>query len=120
MPTYLTDMAKDITIRAATIDDVSELGRLGALLARVHNELDPERFIPATAKTQDNYGWFLGTQIKKPDVFVYVAETEGKVVGYIYAGMEGWTTWRCVVRPVRFTTSSSILHFAARASVASC
>jgi ribosomal protein S18 acetylase RimI-like enzyme len=89
MSTYLAVMAKDITIRAATIDDASALGRLGALLVRLHNELDPERFIPATAKTEDNYGWFLGTQIKKPDVFVYVAEIEGKVVGYFYAGMEG-------------------------------
>lgn len=82
-------MAKDITIRDATSDDVPTLGRLGALLVRLHNELDPKRFIPATAQTEENYGWFLGTQIKKPDVFVYVAETEGKVVGYAYGGMEG-------------------------------
>lgn len=82
-------MAIDVTIRDATSDDVPALGRLGALLVRLHNELDPKRFIPATPKTEDNYGWFLGTQIEKPDVFVYVAETEGKVVGYAYAGMEG-------------------------------
>ena len=82
-------MAKEITIRAATTDDVPTLGRLGALLVRLHNELDPKRFIAATPQTEDNYGWFLGTQIKKPDVFVYVAESDGKVVGYTYAGMEG-------------------------------
>ena len=82
-------MANDITIRVATAGDVPALGRLGALLVRLHNELDPKRFIPATAQTEDNYGWFLGTQIDKPDVFVYVAESDGKVVGYTYAGMEG-------------------------------
>src|SRR6478672_11068478 len=82
-------MANDITIRVATADDVPALGRLGALLVCLHNELDPKRFIPATAQTEDNYGWFLGTQIDKPDVFVYVAESDGKVVGYTYAGMEG-------------------------------
>ncbi|MFL5482047.1 MAG: GNAT family N-acetyltransferase [Gemmatimonadaceae bacterium] len=82
-------MAKDVTIRGATSDDVPTLGRLGALLVRLHNELDSKRFIPATPQTEENYGWFLGTQINKQDVFVYVAEREGKVVGYTYAGMEG-------------------------------
>lgn len=82
-------MAKDVTIRGATSDDVPTLGRLGALLVQLHNELDPKRFIPATAQTSENYGWFLGTQINKPDVLVHVAETDGKVVGYAYAGMEG-------------------------------
>jgi ribosomal protein S18 acetylase RimI-like enzyme len=82
-------MAKDVTIRGATSDDVPTLGRLGALLVRLHNELDPKRFIPATPQTEENYGWFLGTQINKHDVFIYVAEREGKVVGYTYAGMEG-------------------------------
>ena len=82
-------MPKNVTIRAATTDDVPALGRLGAVLVRLHNQLDSKRFIPATPKTEENYGWFLGTQVNNPDVFVYVAESEGKVVGYIYAGMEG-------------------------------
>ena len=82
-------MAKDITIRAATADDVPTLGRLGALLVRLHNELDSKRFIPATPQTADKYAWFLGTQINKRDVFVNVAESDGKVVGYTYAGIEG-------------------------------
>lgn len=86
---YVTRMPKDITIRPAIADDVPVLGRLGALLVRLHHDLDPKRFIPLTAQTEENYGWFLGTQIEKPDVFVYVAETEGKVVGYAYAGIEG-------------------------------
>lgn len=82
-------MANDITIRPAISDDVTALGRLGALLVRLHNDLDPKRFIPATPQTEENYGWFLGTQINKGDVFLYVAESAGKVVGYVYAGMEG-------------------------------
>jgi ribosomal protein S18 acetylase RimI-like enzyme len=82
-------MPKNVTIRAATSDDVPTLGRLGALLVRLHNQLDSKRFIPATPKTEEGYGWFLGTQIDKPDVFVCVAETDAKVVGYFYAGMEG-------------------------------
>ena len=82
-------MAKDITIRAATEADVPTLGRLGALLVKLHHDLDAKRFIPATPQTEEGYSWFLGTQVKKRDVIVLVAESEGKVVGYTYAGIEG-------------------------------
>ena len=86
---YVTRMPKDITIRPATSEDVPTLGRLGALLVRLHHDLDPKRFIPATPQTAENYGWFLGTQVDKQDVIIFVAERDGKVVGYTYAGMEG-------------------------------
>jgi len=89
MTTAPKPTAKDITIRTATSDDVPTLGRLGALLVRLHHELDAKRFIPATPQTADNYGWFLGTQLDKRDVIVFVAEREGEVVGYTYAGLEG-------------------------------
>lgn len=82
-------MPNDVTIRAATSSDVQTLGRLGALLVRLHHDLDPKRFIPATAQTPENYAWFLGTQIDKRDIILLVAERDGKVVGYTYAGIEG-------------------------------
>jgi ribosomal protein S18 acetylase RimI-like enzyme len=82
-------MPNDITIRVATADDVPALGRLGALLVRLHHDLDAKRFIPAAPQTAENYGWFLGTQVSKSDVVVFVAERDGKVVGYTYAGVEG-------------------------------
>ncbi len=82
-------MPNDVTIRAATSNDVATLGRLGALLVRLHHDLDPKRFIPASPQTEENYGWFLGTQIKKRDVILLVAERDGIVVGYTYAGLEG-------------------------------
>jgi ribosomal protein S18 acetylase RimI-like enzyme len=66
------------------------VGRLGALLVRTHHEFDPARFIAETAQTADGYGGFLGTQLTKPSVIILVAEQAGKVVGYTYAGAEGF------------------------------
>ena len=65
------------------------VGRLGKLLVRLHHDFDPQRFMAATAGTERGYGSFLGTQLAEPDVIVLVAERDGEVVGYTYAGMEG-------------------------------
>ena len=37
---------------------------------------------------EDGYAWFLGTQLGRDDAIVLVAEREGHVVGYAYAGIE--------------------------------
>jgi ribosomal protein S18 acetylase RimI-like enzyme len=65
------------------------VGRLGALLVRLHHDFDPRRFIAASAQTEHGYGSFLGSQLSDPDVVVLVAERDGAVVGYTYAGVEG-------------------------------
>lgn len=78
-----------ITIRPATTADLPALGRLGALLVRAHHDFDTKRFIPATAETEAGYSWFLGTQLEKPAVCVFVAAEDGEVIGYTYAGVEG-------------------------------
>lgn len=78
-----------LAIRPATATDLPALGRLGALLVRVHHDFDPLRFIPATAETEAGYSWYLGTQLERPDVAVLVAEQDGQVIGYAYAGLEG-------------------------------
>lgn len=78
-----------VSIRRATPADLHTIGRLGALLVSTHHDFDPRRFIAATPKTEDAYGSFLGSQLEEPNVLVLVAETDGKVVGYTYAGVEG-------------------------------
>ena len=78
---------REITIRPATRGDIPALGRLAALLVRTHHEFDPQRFIAPTPRTESGYGSFLGSQMKG-DTFVLVAELEGAVVGYTYAGIE--------------------------------
>jgi ribosomal protein S18 acetylase RimI-like enzyme len=78
-----------VTVRRATPADLPTLGRLGAMLVRVHHDFDPQRFIPATPETETKYAWYLGTQLDTPNVMVTVAEEDGEVVGYVYAGVEG-------------------------------
>jgi ribosomal protein S18 acetylase RimI-like enzyme len=78
------------TIRPAARDDLSAIGRLGALLVRTHHDFDPKRFLPATPQTEQLYGSFLGAQLEEPDVIVLVAELDGEVLGYTYAGVEGY------------------------------
>jgi ribosomal protein S18 acetylase RimI-like enzyme len=76
------------TIRPARPADLAVLGRLGALLVREHHDFDPERFIAATPRTEQAYASFLGTQLEEPSVVILVAEREGAVLGYTYAGVE--------------------------------
>ena len=60
------------------------------MLVRTHHAFDPARFIAETPQTADGYGAFLGTQLTKPNVSILVAEQDGEVVGYTYAGAEGF------------------------------
>lgn len=76
-------------VRRATPTDAPALGRLGALLVRTHHELDRERFIAATPRTERGYASWLGSQLAVPDVVVVVAERNGAVIGYAYGGIEG-------------------------------
>ena len=77
------------TIRPAVSADMPAVGRLGAHLVRTHHEFDPLRFIAATPRTEHAYAAFLGGQLREPSVVVLVAEREGEVLGYTYAGVEG-------------------------------
>jgi ribosomal protein S18 acetylase RimI-like enzyme len=78
-----------VRIRPATAADLPALGRLGALLVRLHHELDPARFIAATPETERLYGAFLGRQATAPEAIVLVAEEGEAVLGYAFAAVEG-------------------------------
>jgi ribosomal protein S18 acetylase RimI-like enzyme len=77
------------TIRRAAQADLATIGKLGALLVRIHHDFDPKRFIAATPRTEQAYASFLGTQLAEPSIVVLVAERDGEVLGYTYAGVEG-------------------------------
>ena len=81
--------APAVTIRPAAPADLAALGRLGALLVRVHHGFDPQRFLEPMAGIEDAYASFLGTQLGEPDIVVLVAERDREVLGYTYAGVEG-------------------------------
>ena len=78
-----------VVIHPAAPAHLRAIGRLGALLVRTHHEFDPNRFIAATPRTERGYASFLGTQLDEPNIIVLVAEREGEVLGYTYAGVEG-------------------------------
>jgi len=82
-------MTAAVNIRPATPADLTAIGKLGALLVRTHHDFDPERFMAATARTEKSYGSFLGTQLDEPNIVILVAERDGEVIGYTYAGVEG-------------------------------
>lgn len=84
-----TTGTRPVTIRPAVFADLQTIGRLGALLVRIHHDFDAKRFIPATPETEQGYASFLGSQLGEPKVIVLAAERDGKVVGYAYAGVEG-------------------------------
>jgi ribosomal protein S18 acetylase RimI-like enzyme len=75
-------------IRLATPEDLPALGRLGAILMRAHYGFDPQRFMDPGTDPADGYAWFLGRQLKDNDVVIFVAEQDGNVIGYVYAGLE--------------------------------
>ena len=77
-----------MVIRKATRGDRDALGRLGALLMDVHYNFDRRRFLDPGADASAGYARFLVSQLDDPDSVIYVAESEGRVVGYCYAGIE--------------------------------
>jgi ribosomal protein S18 acetylase RimI-like enzyme len=77
-------------IRTALPGDLEVIGQFGALLVREHHDFDERRFIAATPDTPRGYASYLGSQLANKKVIILVAEIDGKVVGYSYAGMEDW------------------------------
>lgn len=77
-----------MTIRPATREDAPALGVLGAQLIQVHHAFDEQRFFAPPDDAERGYGWFLTSQLDDPDVAILVAEVDGRVVGYVYAGVE--------------------------------
>ena len=82
--------ASDVIVRPAVSADLPTIGRLGALLVRMHHDFDPQRFIAASPRTESGYASFIGTQLDNPEVVVLVAESDGEVQGYTYAAVEGY------------------------------
>lgn len=82
-------MTSSVHVRSAEAADIPAMGRLGALLVTEHHDFDPRRFLSPRPDMSRRYGEFLETQRQQPDKIVLVAERDGTVVGYAYAGAEG-------------------------------
>lgn len=64
------------------------VARLGALLVRQHHGFDERRFMPAGDDIEGGYAWFLGSQLREPDVLILVAARGSELLGYLYAAVE--------------------------------
>jgi ribosomal protein S18 acetylase RimI-like enzyme len=106
-----------IVVRPARAEDVPALGRLGALLMRTHYEFDPARFMAPGDDPEGGYGWFLGTQLRDPDVVVLVAEVDAAIAGYVYAGLEP-QSWKDLREPAGFIHDVVVDAAARRGGVA--
>ena len=88
-------------VRPATAADLEALGRLGALLMRTHYAFDRLRFLPPGDDPEQGYAWFLETQLRERDAIVLVDEHDGRITGYVYAGLEP-LSWKELRGPAGF------------------
>ncbi len=74
------------TIRRATVDDAQLLAHLLEPVHRIHAEARPELFKPhsATGEILDVFRHVLSDA----DNYIFIAETDGQTVGYVYAQVE--------------------------------
>ena len=94
-----------LTIRRAEPRDASALGTLGATLMRTHYAFDRQRFLAAGDDAERGYASFLESQLQDDDAVVLVAELEGRLVGYVYAGLEPMS-WKELRGPADSSTTS--------------
>ena len=108
--------SKSVLIRKAAPADAAALGRLGAMLMRVHYAFDPQRFLAAGSGTEAGYASFLGSVLDSNDNAIFVAEHEGTIKGYVYAALEP-LSWKELRGPAGFIHDVAVSEEGRRAGV---
>lgn len=103
------DATNAIEIRPARESDLPALGRLGASLIHAHFAFDALRFMAPPSEPESGYAWFLGTQLREPDVCILVAAAAGNVVGYVYAALEPHS-WKELREPAGFIHDVAVVE----------
>ncbi|MDP9192812.1 MAG: GNAT family N-acetyltransferase [Acidobacteriota bacterium] len=106
-----------VTIRRAERHDLPALGRLGAMLMRTHYDFDSRRFLSPGESAENGYERFLGSVIEAPDDCVFVADDDGAIAGYVYAGLEP-LSWKELRGPAGFIHDVAVHEDARRGGVA--
>ena len=91
----------NVAIRKAESRDLPALGRLAAMLVRTHYAFDKERFLAPVDGIENGYASFLGRALQSPDDCVFVADDDGKIIGYAYAALEP-LSWKELRGPAGF------------------
>jgi ribosomal protein S18 acetylase RimI-like enzyme len=76
-----------MNVRPARPADIAAIAPLAAELVRLHHRLDSQRFMLMDA-VEEGYRWFLAREIKRKGAIIFVAEADGRIVGYTYATLE--------------------------------
>jgi ribosomal protein S18 acetylase RimI-like enzyme len=84
----VSELSTSITLRRAEGRDVDQLGALGAALMQAHYAFDNDRFLTPTLGDEGGYARFLESQLGDDEAVIYVAERQGRIVGYVYAAIE--------------------------------
>jgi GNAT superfamily N-acetyltransferase len=77
-----------MTIRPATDHDWSRIGQLAELLVEIHHTFDGARFVHPDALRGDVYTARVRDELGRGRAMVHVADEEGRVIGYVFAGIE--------------------------------
>ncbi len=105
-----------VVVRKAEARDFDALGRLGAMLMRMHYTFDKQRFLEPHPGVERGYGSFLGGFIDSPDDRVFVAEENGAVIGYVYAALEPMS-WKELRGPAGFIHDVAVAEQSRRSGV---
>ena len=105
-----------VVVRRAEPRDFDALGRLGAMLMRMHYAFDKQRFLEPHPGVERGYGSFLGSFIDSADNRVFVAEENGTVIGYVYAALEPMS-WKELRGPAGFIHDIAVTEESRRAGV---
>ena len=103
-----------VVVRKAEPRDFEALGRLGAMLMRMHYAFDKQRFLEPHPGVERGYGSFLESFIDSADNRVFVAEENDTVIGYVYAALEPMS-WKELRGPAGFIHDVAVVAEARRA-----
>jgi len=82
-----------MTIRPADHGDWARVGELAERLVRLHYAFDQRRFVaPETLRAPDYIARLRG-EVERGDAVVFVADVDGAIAGYVFAGVEA-ASWK--------------------------
>jgi hypothetical protein len=82
-----------MTIRPLHVGDLPRIGKLAESLVRAHHEYDSSRFIPLDRLRGNTYTAHVCEELNAGRSVVFVAEIEGRVIGYVFAAVEA-ESWK--------------------------
>ncbi|MEY2934634.1 MAG: hypothetical protein RL033_5383 [Pseudomonadota bacterium] len=80
-------MTTDIIVRRAQLADLEGAARLGATLALMHHQTDPDRYFMPEQAERGYVAWFR-RELERPAAVILVALRGTEVVGYAYGASE--------------------------------